>query len=282
VPRMLDHRQAGALSRFAQGVGLLTEGAGFLRGQRRLWPLALVPVLFAVIGVVGAASLFWTHLDSIHQIWVVLFPVLEAGQWWTWIWVGPGKAFFWVLGWLAVVVSFAVSMIAGLLLANLASAPFLDRLSQGVEAIVLGPTSADGSETSSLLGETLRSFAAELQRLGFLAGLWLMLTLMGFGLPGAQLVTCPLLVVITILFLPLDYAGFALDRRGVSFGLRRRWLWSELPTMVGFGGVAFAACLIPGLNLLILPSLVTAGTLLVLRTHPEAVRDVARGVERSS
>jgi len=282
VPRMLDHRQAGALSRFAQGVGLLTEGAGFLRGQRRLWPLALVPVLFAVIGVVGAASLFWTHLDSIHQIWVVLFPVLEAGQWWTWIWVGPGKAFFWVLGWLAVVVSFAVSMIAGLLLANLASAPFLDRLSQGVEAIVLGPTSADGSETSSLLGETLRSFAAELQRLGFLAGLWLMLTLMGFGLPGAQLVTGPLLVVITILFLPLDYAGFALDRRGVSFGLRRRWLWSELPTMVGFGGVAFAACLIPGLNLLILPSLVTAGTLLVLRTHPEAVRDVARGVERSS
>jgi uncharacterized protein involved in cysteine biosynthesis len=38
--------------------------------------------------------------------------------------------------------------------------------------------------------------------------------------------------------------------------------------MTGFGGVAFLACLVPGLNLLIMPALVTAGTLLVLRTEP--------------
>ena len=36
--------------------------------------------------------------------------------------------------------------------------------------------------------------------------------------------------------------------------------------------IAVAACLVPGLNLLILPSLVTAGTLLVLRAPPEADR----------
>jgi uncharacterized protein involved in cysteine biosynthesis len=42
------------------------------------------------------------------------------------------------------------------------------------------------------------------------------------------------------------------------------------PTMVGFGGVAFGACLVPGLNLLILPALVTGGTLLVLRLQPDA------------
>jgi uncharacterized protein involved in cysteine biosynthesis len=36
--------------------------------------------------------------------------------------------------------------------------------------------------------------------------------------------------------------------------------------MSGFGGVAFVACLVPGLNLLMTPVMVTAGTLLVLRT----------------
>ena len=263
--------QAGLISRFRQGVVLLAEGIVFLRKERRLWALAAVPVLFAMVGVAGAASLFWTHLEAIHEIWTALFPVLEAGGWWSWLWVGPGRALFWLLGWLAVVGCFAVSLIAGLLLANLASAPFLDKLSQRVESIVLGQALPSESSFSSLLEETLKSFAAELQRLAFLGGLWLVLSLAGFVLPGAHFVTGPVLVATTILFLPLDYAGFALDRRGVNFGGRRRWLRSQLPTMIGFGGVAFGACLIPGLNLLILPSLVTAGTLLVIRTRPEQV-----------
>lgn len=269
MPRTTELRQTGLIARFGQGLHLFLEGIGFLRKERGLWPLALVPVLFAMICVAIAVSLFWAHLGAIHEIWVALFPALEAVDWWSWIWVGPGKLLFWLLGWIAVLVSFAVSLIAALLLANLASAPFLDRLSERVETIVLGHSTASESRSSSLLADTLGSFVAELQRLAFLAGLWLILTLLGFVLPGAHLVTGPLLVVTTILFLPLDYAGFALDRRGVPFGQRRRWLWSELPTMVGFGGVAFGACLIPGLNLLILPSLVTAGTLLVIRAHPD-------------
>ena len=97
------------------------------------------------------------------------------------------------------------------------------------------------------------------------------MTLVGVALPGAHLLTSPLLVAITVLFLPLDYAGFALDRRGISFRERRVWLREYLPTMVGFGGVAFVSCLVPGLNLVVMPSLVTAGTLLVLRTRTEVV-----------
>lgn len=89
-------------------------------------------------------------------------------------------------------------------------------------------------------------------------------------LRGARrhLVTGPLLIVATVLLLPLDYAGFALDRRQIRFRSRRRWLRTNFSTMIGFGGVAFIACLVPGLNLLILPALVTAGTLLVLRIPP--------------
>ena len=48
---------------------------------------------------------------------------------------------------------------------------------------------------------------------------------------------------------------------------RRNWLSDNLPTVLGFGSTAMATALVPGLNLLLLPSLVIAGTLLALR-HP--------------
>jgi uncharacterized protein involved in cysteine biosynthesis len=38
--------------------------------------------------------------------------------------------------------------------------------------------------------------------------------------------------------------------------------------MVGFGGAAFALCLVPGLNLLAIPGLVVGGTLLAVADPP--------------
>jgi len=127
-----------SLRSLREGVLLLLEGARFLRRERRLWALALIPVLFALFFVAVATSLFWVRLEGIHAFWVATLPVIEAGAWWSWSWVGPGRLLLWLLGWLAVLGSFAVSLVAALLLANLASAPFLDRLSQRVEAIASG------------------------------------------------------------------------------------------------------------------------------------------------
>lgn len=259
----------GTLVRFKDGVLLLSEGVGFLRRERGLWILAGIPVFFALIAVSATAAVFWAHLDEVHQLWSSLLPAFEVAEWWNWLWVGPARVFFWLLGVLSVVLSFAISLVAALLVANLASAPFLDRLSERVEEIVLGrpePIPMEGS----LVGGILRSFGGELKRIGFLLSIWVSLSLAGFLVPGAHLITGPMLVAMTVLFLPLDYAGFALDRRRVSFGSRRRWLRGNLATMAGFGGVAFLACLVPGLNLVILPSLVTAGTLLVARTQPDS------------
>lgn len=257
-----------SLQSLREGVFLLMEGARFLRRERRLWTLSLIPMLFALLFVVVAASLFWVRLEGIHAFWVASLPVIEAGAWWSWSWVGPGRLLLWLLGWLAVVASFAVSLVAALLLANLASAPFLDRLSQRVEAIAGGREFESEQSAGSAISGTFKSFAAELRRLVFLAGVWLVLSVAGVVIPGAQLVTAPMLIAATILFLPLDYAGFALDRRGVSFRARRDWLLDNLSLMFGFGGVAFVACLVPGLNLLVMPAQVTAGTLLVARRTP--------------
>ena len=153
-------------------------------------------------------------------------------------------------------------------MADLADDPFLDRLSQRVEAIASGLVFESEPSGGSAISGAVKSFAAELWRVVFLAAVWLVLSVVGFVIPGAQLVTVPMLIATTILFLPLDYAGYALDRRGVSFRARRDWLLGNLSLMLGFGGVAFVACLVPGLNLLLMPAQVTAGTLLVARRAP--------------
>jgi CysZ protein len=262
-------RATSSLAQFRYGVALLGEGGRFIRRERALWALAVVPVVFATLFVVAAAMAFWLHIELIHTTWVSVLPVLHVSDWWNWIWVGPARLLFWLVGWLGLVVAFAFSLIVALLLSNLASAPFLDRLSQRVEMISTGQSTANVGGDGGLISDILRSFAAELQRILLLGSLWGVLTLVGFVLPGAHIVTAPLLVLLTVLFLPLDYAGFALDRRQFSFRSRRQWLSARWPTMAGFGGVAFIACLIPGLNLLIMPALVTAGTLLVLRSETE-------------
>ncbi|MFP6655296.1 MAG: EI24 domain-containing protein [Myxococcota bacterium] len=254
---------------FRSGLGLLGEGIGFLRRERRLWPLAVVPILFAMVSVGSISWLFWLRHELIHEACVAFLPILEATSWWSWLWVGPGKLLLWLIAWFGVLVAFGMSLLAALLTANLFSAPFLDQLSVRVEAIETGAGPKASDAVGDRVGETLRSFTAEFQRLMFLVALWGSLSLAGFIFPGAHFVTGPLLVVATVLLLPLDYAGFALDRRRFSFRRRRRWLVENLPTMIGFGGVAFVACLVPGLNLFLMPALVTAGTRLVLRTTPQ-------------
>lgn len=273
-----------SLASLREGLGLLSEGMGFLRRHRSLWILALVPIFFALLLTTLSLSVFWIQLDSLRAFVGAFFPVLEIGEWWSWIWVAPARALFWILGWLTVLLVLAILLIASLLGANILSAPFLDRLSERVESIATGAEHEMDSQAAGLGGhpsiwtQALRSFAAELQRVLFLAGMALGLTLVGFLVPGAQILTGPAIVLMTVLFLPLDYAGFALDRRAASFGDRRGWLREHRPLMLGFGGIAFVACLVPGLNLLLMPALVTAGTLLVLRREPA----VARGANQIS
>ena len=108
--------------------------------------------------------------------------------------------------------------------------------------------------------------------------------LLGVAIPGAQLVTGPLIVGLTIFFLPLDYASFTLDRRQLSFREKRDWLMENKPPVVGFGSAAFLICVVPGLNFVAMPVLVVGGTLLVLHHAPKSKNsasqeELARSVE---
>lgn len=266
--RVRSTASRGAFAGFEEGLRLLFEGTRFLRRESSLWPLAIVPVFLSLVCVAIAGTLFLSNLGPIAAWCSSFLPVVEATQWWSWLWVGPAIFLIWIASGLAVVVAFGVAIVAALLVANLVSAPFLERLSFRVEALARSGDPVEGGEGSGVIASALRSLAAELARVGFLALVWTGLSLVGLIVPGAHLLTAPLLVLTTIFFLPLEYAGHAFDRRGASFRDRLRFVFAHRATMAGFGSVAFAACFVPGLNLLVMPALVTAGTLLVLRHDP--------------
>ena len=175
----------------------------------------------------------------------------------------------WLLGWALFVAAAALAAAVSFLLANVVAAPFLDALSRRVEEVVAGRApEGEGSGLAAIWREGRFAVASELQRALWFGGITLALLLAGVVIPGGQVVVPPLLVAFTVLTLPLQYAGYALDRRHVPFARRRQWIAARWPRMAGFGGAAFLTFVVPGVNFLMVPALVVAGTLLVLRDPP--------------
>lgn len=257
---------SGLGSGVAAGVGLVFEGARMLMRESNLWALASVPVAFCTLALTIAGSLVYVNAAALYEVLTSWLPVFEVTSWYQWLWLGPLKAIVSAAGIALFAAASGLCLLAALLVANLASAPFLDRLAQRVEQNLLGHA-VDTSESgfAAIAAEASRTMSNEFQRLLFFVAGWGLISLGGVLIPGAQVIAPALLVVFTAAFLPLDYAGYHLDRRQISFRVRRQWLRDHLPTMLGFGGTAMATALIPGLNLLLLPALVVAGTLLAIR-----------------
>lgn len=253
-----------------EGVQILFEGVRLLLHERRLWPLAAAPVALAIVAVTIAASLLYAYAGPLYDLLTGWLPRPEATAWYTWIWVGPFKLLTQLAGFLFFALAAAISVATAFLAANAIAAPFLDVLSRRVEAIVAGRViESDESGWRAVWSEGRIAVAGELQRLFFFAAISLAIGALGLLVPGGQIVAPPLLFAFTALFLPLQYAGYALDRRRLTFRQRRHWILSRWPSMAAFGATAFLTFLVPGLNFLMIPALVVAGTILVVR-HPPA------------
>ncbi len=258
----------GPLVRAFLGFRLLFEAWGFLFAQRSLWGLAAVPLAFSLVAVAGAVALVVAQAGWLHDFVTQWLPFLEAGAWYTWIWIGPAKLLLALAGYLLFAVAAGIVVVAASLLANVVAAPFLDVLSQRVERIEAGEAWESGeSGLAGLWNEGRRSVFNEARRLAFFVSVWVIVSALGLLVPGGQILAPPVLVFFTLLLLPLEYSGYSLDRLQVPFRERRAWVRENLPLMLGFGAAAFLICLVPGLNFLLLPSLVVAGTLLA-RRHP--------------
>jgi len=263
---------SGRGARLRRGAGLLPRAWRLVRAQRSLWAPALVPAALAALCATSAAALVLANATPVLASLSSALPQFDAGQWYSWLWVGPAKALVWLLTYVLFGLLVGGSALLGLLVASLLSSPVLDELSRRVERIVSG--GAVGDEEAFHVGLLARdawsSLVNEAGRLALLLGVWLVLTVLGFLLPFGVALAPVAFAVVAVGLLPLQYAGFALDRRRVPFSERRAWLTANAERAVGFGGVAFALGLLPGINFLMLPVLVVAGTLFVLESPPAA------------
>jgi len=251
------------------GFRLPFEALGVLRRERRLWPLALLPVLLSLAAFGVSIGLVAANAAEIYGWATDWLPSLSAEHWYEWIWVGPARVALAALGAGLFLGLVGACLVATYLVASVLASPIHDALAARVEQILTGAVVEEGAGgVRALMREGARSMREELKRTLFFLGLSLPLIAVGLLVPGAQLVTGPTLLGITILFLPLDYSSYTLDRRRVSFEAKRRWLFAHRSVMLGFGGAAFMTFSIPGLNFLAMPVLVVAGTLLALRLGP--------------
>jgi uncharacterized protein involved in cysteine biosynthesis len=256
---------------FRAGASLLPRALGLLRRRRELWAPAVVPALLTALCLGLAAAGVYSNAGELLGAITDAFPSFEAGAWYSWLWIGPAKLLLFVLRYLLFAVALAVALVLGLVVATLLSSPVLDVLSQRVERLAVGTAAGDDERLSSagLVRDALTALGNEARRLGFFAVLWLAISALGVLLPFGPVLAPIALAGVAIAFLPLEYSGFALDRRRVSFASRRAWLGAQRAKAVGFGATGFAIGLVPGLNFLLLPVLIVAGTLLVLERPPE-------------
>jgi len=256
---------------FRDGAALLPRAFALLRQRRELWLPAAIPALLTA-GCIGlAAALLYANAGPLQAAIADALPRFEPGAWYTWLWIGPAKVLVGLVRFALLVVAGGVAALFAVVVATLLSSPVLDELSRRVER-VLGGKAAGDDERASAAGvarDALSSLSNEARRLGLFALIWLAITLAGLVVPfGAALVPVALAAAVVV-FLPLEYAGFALDRRRIGFAGRRAWLASQRAKALGFGVAGFAIGLVPGLNFLLLPVLIVAGTVLVLEAPPD-------------
>ena len=110
----------------------------------------------------------------------------------------------------------------------------------------------------------------EFRKVAFFAGVQLALWLLSLLLPFLAPIAVAVAMLFTLVFMPLEYAGFAMDSRRLRFAQRRALVWRHRWLMLGFGASASLSLLLPLLNFVCMPALVVGGTLMMLHLDAPA------------
>jgi CysZ protein len=252
---------------FVRGIGLVAEAARLLRRERSLRLPALAPFLISAVALLAATAGIVAYAPDIHAFVSGWLPWPSASIWYEWLWVAPARLGIGALGILLFAIVAAIALATTFLAASLLASPFHDVLSRRVERLVTGEVvDLAGAGVGGFVRDSAGVAIADLQRLTMFLTLQGGIVVVGL-LPGAQVVAAPALVLVTIFFLPLEYASYALDRRAFRFRAKLAWARAHRGLTLGFGAAGCLLCAVPIVNLAALPILVTAGTLLVLRSE---------------
>jgi CysZ protein len=232
-----------SLRRLIEGVTLPIKGGLLLIRHRRLLALALAPLLLNILLYAAAVFLFVRYYDE----WFGL--LMDRPEVWYWLTV------YYLLRVLALLVGVAVFIFSFVFVGTVIAAPFLELLSEQTEAILRG-----GDDQPF----RFRQWLIDVTRSVGHAVTVLLILVAALPLSFVPVVGHLAWLGLGWVLLAYEFAGFAMDRRRLSFREKWRSTLSDLSGSVGFGAAAFFLMAIPLLGLISLPVAAVAGTMLFL------------------
>ncbi|MBV2133753.1 sulfate transporter CysZ [Pseudomonas sp. MAP12] len=150
------------------------------------------------------------------------------------------------------------------LLANLIAAPFNGFLAEKVEAVVRGRDDAPPFSGGELLAMIPRTLGRELRKLGYFLPRALGLLVLSL-IPGLNLIAAPLWLLFGVWMMAVQYIDYPADNHKMGWDEMLAWLRAKRWQSLGFGAVTYAALLVPGLNILLMPAAVAGATVFWVR-----------------
>lgn len=238
----------------APPASLLDGPRSFLAGTRfvvlrpRHWPLAIIPVLMAMllIGVVSALGL-WGAFSVAHHVTEGLQGRLGAVA---------GFVVKVLLGAVALV----LSVVLGFSLAQPLSSPALEKLARTFESELGVPARPD----EDLLESVWRGLRVTFTALLVGAPILLILSLLNVLFPPAAVVTVPLKVLVTALMVAWDLLDYPFSLRQMRVRERIVWIRTNFRAVLTFGVLGALGLMVPFVGLFVLPIGVAGATHLVL------------------
>lgn len=242
--------------RVIHGLLLPLKAAKFLLGRPELLPLVILPALInLVLFGLTALLLIWNLGGLVDWLW----SKPDIGAWYDWLWLGLWYVAY-VLGLLlAIVVSYAVVLVVG----GVVASPFNDALSARTERLLTGAPPPDGHDESLAAG-VLRSAASS----GFigLAYLVVMVPILLLNLvPVAGSVAATIIGgAVSAFFLSLEYGDPTFERHAYRLRDKTDTIREHFALCGGFGLGTSLMLWVPLLNFVCMPVAVVGGTAMVL------------------
>lgn len=155
------------------------------------------------------------------------------------------------------------------LLANLIAAPFNGFLAEKVEAVVRGRDDSPPFSGAELLALVPRTLGRELRKLAYFLPRALALLVLSL-IPGVNLLAAPLWLLFGVWMMAVQYIDYPADNHKMSWDDMLAWLREKRWRSLGFGGATYAALLVPGLNILLMPAAVAGATVFWVREDGNA------------
>ncbi|UFQ98514.1 sulfate transporter CysZ [Pseudomonas wenzhouensis] len=154
------------------------------------------------------------------------------------------------------------------LLANIIAAPFNGFLAEKVEVVARGEDHFPPFSWAELAAMVPRTMGREMRKLAYFLPRAIALLILSF-IPLLNLIAAPLWLLFGVWMMAVQYIDYPADNNKMSWQDMLAWLREKRWQSLSFGGITYAALLVPGLNILMMPAAVAGATLFWVRERGE-------------